>query len=248
MDRERAGRSTRELASRRRKANIQILAIAIAALAILAALTLFSKPLGLGTGGALLFLVFAFAIKSCVEAESNRIEKMQRRAIRGARAEELVASILDNLGEGFLVLHDIPSPYGNIDHIVISQQSGIFLLETKAHGGRVSTLNGQLLVNGHPPEKDFVAQALRNTYWLREQIQSIVKTRAWIIPVIVFTNAFVQPGPPIKNVLIVNKKYLPVVLCRPMAKAQNSVIWDNREQIRKALYASQEAVVSKAAR
>jgi hypothetical protein len=50
------------------------------------------------------------------------------------------------------VIHDVVSPYGNIDHIVLNAQGGIFLIETKAHGGRVSVVDGRLLVNGHDPE------------------------------------------------------------------------------------------------
>ncbi|MGQ9850611.1 MAG: nuclease-related domain-containing protein [Aggregatilineaceae bacterium] len=244
----RAGRSTRQLAERRRRANLLMLITGLSATLVLLILILLSKPLGVGSGGVLALLLAVWLIKQLVEAESKQVDRMERRALRGAKAEELVGSILDDLGEDFLALHDIPSPYGNIDHVVISRRSGVFLIETKAHGGRVSTVNGQLLINGHQPEKDFIAQAVRNTYWLRDQIQKATNIRPWIIPIIVFTNAFVEPGPPIKNVLIVNKKYLPRVLCRPIAKAQNSVLWNNRKQIQEALYTAQEPIPSRAAR
>ncbi len=157
------------------------------------------------------------------------------RAIRGAKGEEKIGSILDGLGEDYLIIHDIESPYGNIDHIVISKQSGVFLLETKAHGGRVSVNDGHLLVNGHNPEKDFIAQALNNTYWLKETIGNTINIQVWISPIVVFTNAFVERTAPIKGVTIINKRFLLNILQRSNAKSQNSAIWESRDKILKTL-------------
>ena len=112
-------------------------------------------------------------------------------------------------------MHDIESPYGNIDHIVIGKNAGIFLLETKAHGGKVEVNGETLLVNGKLPEKDFIAQALRNSYWLRDEISQIVGDKPWITPILVFTNAFVPPTRPVKGVSIINKKYLLNFLQKP---------------------------------
>jgi len=103
-------------------------------------------------------------------------------------------------------------------------------------------VEGQLLVNGHAPEKNFIAQTLKNTYWLRDEIQRVTDAQAWIIPLIVFTNAFVEPSPPIKNVLVVNKKYLLTVLHRSNGNRYASAIWDQRERIQSALYGIGEAV------
>ena len=52
--------------------------------------------------------------------------------------------------------------------------------------------DGHLLVNGHDPEKEFIAQTLNNTYWLKEKVHAVVNVEAWIIPILVFTNAFVE--------------------------------------------------------
>lgn len=108
-------------------------------------------------------------------------------------------------------------------------------METKAHGGRVSVTNGQLLVNGHDPEKDFIAQTLNNTYWLREKIGSLINSQVWIVPVIVFTNAFVEGAVPIKGIRVINKKFLLKTLQRSSTRPQNSAIWENREKIRNRL-------------
>jgi hypothetical protein len=36
-------------------------------------------------------------------------------------------------------------------------------------------------VNGHDPEKDFIAQCLRNAFWVRDQIQSLIGVKPWKI-------------------------------------------------------------------
>ena len=115
--------------------------------------------------------------------------------------------MLEGLDDRFLVFHDLPSPYGNIDHLVISKQA-VFLVETKAHGGRVSVVKGQILVNQRPPEKDFIAQVLRNTAWLREQLKEKLHTKIWIKPILVFTNASVENSAQIRSVQVIPKASL----------------------------------------
>jgi hypothetical protein len=65
----------------------------------------------------------------------DRSVKEERRAAWGAKGEELIGSILEELDEGYLVQHNLLSPFGNIDHLVLGKDSGLFLVETKAHGG-----------------------------------------------------------------------------------------------------------------
>ncbi len=120
----------------------------------------------------------------------------------------------------------------NIDRIVISQRSGIFLLETKSHRGTVTTTESEILVNERSPEKDFVAQALKNSYWLRDETERLLKIKPWITPVVVFTKAFVKFGKPVKGVRVVNRKFLIQTLQTERGNsASTSIIWANREQL-----------------
>jgi len=198
------------------------------------------KVAGAGIIGVFGLLILVRFLTDYMDVRARRMRKEERRAARGARAEERIGAILDELGEDYFVLHDVSSLYGNIDHIVICKYGGVFLIETKAHGGRVYVSNGQLLVNGHEPEKDFIAQALRNTYWLRDRICDEINVKIWITPVLVFTNAFVERTAPIKGVNIINKRYLPNVLQRSNTRTQNLAAWENRERIQEALYATSD--------
>jgi hypothetical protein len=177
-------------------------------------------------------LVLIRIVPDFIERIADRKFKEEKRANRGAKGEEKIGEVLADLSDDFYVLNDIKSPYGNIDHIVIGKNSGVFLIETKAHGGKVEGDGENLLINGKPPEKDFIAQALRNTYWLRDELSQIVGSKPWITPIIVFTNAFVSPMRTIKGVNIINKKYLLNVLNK--TKRPNSVnakAWDQKETI-----------------
>jgi hypothetical protein len=125
------------------------------------------------------------------------------------------------------VLHDVDNPYGNIDHLVISRQAGIFMVETKSHRGTITTTEREILLNGHAPEKNFVAQSLRNSYWVCDEAERVIGQKPWIAAVVVFTNAFVKAGKPVKGVRVTNKKYLLNLLQKPTrASVTNALVWE----------------------
>ncbi len=232
----RAGQSTREIAQKRYESRVRFVLLMTGIALLVLVLISGSKVLGVGGFGVLGLFVLVRLIMDYTKAEARRMMREERRAIRGARAEERIGSILDSLGEDYFVLHDIVSPYGNIDHIVITKQGGIFLIETKAHGGKIFVVSGQLLVNGHEPEKDFIAQALKNTYWFRDTIKAVINAEPWVTPIVVFTNAFVERTPPVKGVRVINKKYLLNVLQQSNSWVQNLAVWESRERIREACF------------
>jgi hypothetical protein len=226
------------MADKRYRSRAWFVLIATAAVLLILVAVFKSTAWGIGGLGVLGLFILARFIMNYTETRARRMVKEERRAIRGAKAEEKIGVVLDSLGENYLVIHDVTSPYGNVDHIVIGKENGVFLIETKAHGGRVSIVDGRLLVNGHEPEKDFIAQALKNTYWLRDRIRSAISVEVWITPVLVFTNAFVERTAPIKGVVIINKKYLPNVLQRPNSRARTLLVWERRKAILEALQGS----------
>lgn len=231
-----AGKSTHEMASRRRSSAI-IMSLLALGMVILVYLALQNhKALGISGIGVLILFMLLRIIPDITETKVKRKKKEERRAVRGAIAEERVGDLLEELSEDYCVFHDIESPYGNIDHIVLGKYSGVFLIETKSHGGKVSIVDGRLLVNGKLPEKDFIAQALMNTYWLRDRISEIVGVKVWITPIIVFTNAFVSPTKPVKGVSVINKKYLHDLINKTNRSGVTAAkLWEIREDIEEIL-------------
>jgi hypothetical protein len=239
-----AGKSTRKMAGRRRRIAIWIAFIGFIIIVVIS-LYVF-KNYRLWVGGGTIFLVFVlFGIPFFTRLLDNILAKKlkeEKRAIRGARSEEKIGEILAELSEDFLVLHDIESPYGNIDHIVFSKKNGVFLIETKSHGGQVAVEDDTLLVNGKPPEKDFIAQILNNTYWLKQEISNLIGPAPWITPLLVFTNAFVVASKPIKNIRVINKKYLLISLNKFAGKKglANDQIWEQKGKIAQKLVANEK--------
>lgn len=232
----RAGKSTREMANKRRQSALWTILFGIMVLVGLWVVLKYSKGFGIGGIGILILLFLIRIVPDWTKGKADRNFKEEKRAIRGAEAEEEIDELLEDLSDDYYVLNDIESPYGNIDHIVISKNAGIFLVETKAHGGKVEVVRETILVNGELPEKDFIAQALRNSYWLRDEISQIVGSKPWITPIIVFTNAFVSPTRPIKGVRIVNKKYLLNTLYKTgNPNSTNAQMWDQKETIENRL-------------
>lgn len=227
-----AGSSTRQMAQKRRRVTYLILLGVLILIIGLAIVYGNRKTLGLGGGAVMLIILLIRILPDLIEKPINRRIKKARRADRGAIAEENIGDLLAELGEDILILHDVACPYGNIDHVVIGKNSGVFLLETKAHGGKVQLLPDSLLVNGKPSEKDFIAQTLRNTYWLRDELENVVGKKVWITSIIVFTNAFVPFGKPIKGIHIINKKFLPGMLQKQARSTPELItIWNARDQI-----------------
>jgi hypothetical protein len=235
-----AGKSTRKMAGKRRHSAIWIAIIGFIVIAFIGLYTMTNYRNWVGGGVAvlvLLFIGYPILTKLLTRSVDKKL-KEEKRAIRGARSEEKIGEMLAGLPEGFLVLHDIESPYGNIDHIVISRKNGVFLIETKAHGGKVTAEDDTVLVNGKMPEKDFIAQALNNSYWLKKEISDLIGPTPWITPILVFTNAFVEYSKPIKNVRVINKKYLISALNKEGSKnSSNDQIWEQRGKISQKLVA-----------
>jgi hypothetical protein len=231
----RAGRSTRDMADRRHRLAWLSLLLMLGAAGLM--FLGIANAGSLGIVGVLLVLVLGQLLFDRYEADGLRTLDERDRANRGAVAEERIGSSLDDLGEDYLVLHDIRSAYGNVDHIAICKTGSVFLIETKSHPGHVSVVNGQLLVNGHEPEKDFIAQAINNTFWLKKRIREAIGVDVWVTSVIVFTKAFVERGTVLRTVTVVNQRYLSDVLHGQNSGTKRLPVWENRARIREALLA-----------
>lgn len=85
------------------------------------------SPLFVGSELALLVTMFLV---------SRLVLPLLDRRDRGATGEEQVGGLLDQLDDGWKVIHDATLGYGNVDHIVVGP-AGLFTVETKSHPGPV---------------------------------------------------------------------------------------------------------------
>lgn len=227
--RKRPGESARDIADGiyLKRAGVALVGM----LGLLLCLKLLPVLAGAGMGAMLVLIVLMKAIASTVESKAKAYRKEERKAERGARAEEAIVDVLGNLEGQHDVFHDVDTGHGDIDHIVLSRDHGVFVVETKSHFGEVTVRNGALLIDGQPPEKDFIAQVLRNTMWLKQRIKETTGLDPWIQPVIVFTRAFVREWKPVRGILLRNQKYLVETIEKTRANQSiTSRLWTLHEQ------------------
>lgn len=109
---------------------------------------------------------------------------------RWEAAEEKVGRLLSKfLLDGYLVLNNIPFPYGNLDHLVIRPDLKTFLIETKSHYGTVTWNGRHLLVNKRRFSSNPIGQINRSIRWLRNMLGLLFGRKPWIVSILVFPNA-----------------------------------------------------------
>jgi hypothetical protein len=231
-----AGGSTHKMADKRYRDLLIYGFIIIGLFALLLAMVNNSKTLGIGGTGLLVILLLMKFLPNTFLKRLDKKGKEVTRARKGANAEERVDDLFAGLTDQYFIINDVVSKFGNIDHVIIKKNAGIFLIETKSHHGKVNVQAKTLFLNGHLPEKDFISQTLNNAYWLRGRIKLIFEYNVWIYPIIVFTNAFVPFAPPIKGIHIVNIKFLISTLEKTNNNnTLNEQLWNKRESIFKLL-------------
>lgn len=173
----------------------------------------------------LAFLIY-FLLNYILKFEKDSRKKKATYA-KGAKGELAVGIILETLGDEFKVWHDVPGKYGNIDHVVLSKKGQIFMIETKAHSGRVKLQGERVLINVKEPEKDMIRQCLGNLFDLRDVVQGCTGETVFVGAILVFTNAFVEFGKPIKNIVVTNKKYLKSAIANMMKRMKDDPkVWE----------------------
>ena len=126
----------------------------------------------------------------------DQIERERLRYVAGATGADRVAWLLDNLSDQHFVLHDVPTPTGNLDHVVIGPQ-GVFVIETKNWRGVVTADgSGELRLNGQPAERPYLRQLVRRTTEAREALRHYpFEFHCVFQTVCVFTSASVNVPP-----------------------------------------------------
>lgn len=240
-----AGKSTRQLEAGwqiRRKL------IGLAAIGLIFIVSVLSVLYFLGnrtsmfqTGGLLLLCVSFLIMKAAERIAGPEMDKLfwhERRAHRGAMAEEKIGALLDGLAENYTVQHDVNTGHGNIDHLVFRRDGAVFLIETKSHSGWITRHADELRRNGQLLEKDFIQQALVNISWLKKILKGRTGFEPWIHAAVVFTDAHVEKHLKLKNVDVFNARYLTGWLERAEGNPRASVfLWPQVESLKSELAA-----------
>jgi hypothetical protein len=118
------------------------------------------------------------------------IERMNFR--KGAVGEAVIGYILEGFPDDYRVIHDLTTPFGNIDHVVIGP-SGAYLIDTKNWKGVVSADgNGELLLNGKPTDKPQVKHLSQTIMSMKEKIKVLGGLDPFVRGVFAFPSARVE--------------------------------------------------------
>lgn len=142
---------------------------------------------------------------------NNRNRQPSRRTeqTRWEAAEKEVGRLLTALlWDGYLILNDVPFPYGNLDHVVIRQDGVIFLIETKSHRGRVTWNGKQLQINKRCFATNPICQVNRSIRWIRHTTKQLFGRNLWIVSILVFPNADVLINRSVKRINVLNSNDL----------------------------------------
>ena len=133
----------------------------------------------------------------------KKVIKQIRFINSGIAAEKAVGQFLEQFrSQGYQVIHDIPVEAGdkkfNIDHLLIGPK-GIFTVETKSwrkplKGQCIVVYDGQkVLVNGHAPDRDPIAQAMGQAAWVRDYLKSCTALSfVPVTPIVVYPGWFIN--------------------------------------------------------
>lgn len=119
-----------------------------------------------------------------------------------------VYMMLRRLSKDYRVFDRVPTVEGTIDHVVVSRQGVAFAISLKTHPGRIRFEGDTLLIDGQPPEKDFLGQCLRNAYWVKEKIREQTGREIVAHPILVFARAFVDTHEPVRGVQVISARNL----------------------------------------
>lgn len=146
--------------------------------------------------GALLFFAYGFY-------EYRRHFHAREKARDGLLAERVTGMQLNRLvAQGCMVMHDIPSDTGNIDHVVISPR-GVYVVETKSFRkprdagkdrnspGHQVRFDGQLLRFPDFATRKPIDQCLQHADWLRRTLRDAIKQEVPVVATVALPGWFV---------------------------------------------------------
>lgn len=132
----------------------------------------------------------------------------------GMEGEQAVGQTLERMrAYGYEVFHDIPAEDFNVDHVLIGP-AGVFVIETKTvskpiRGDFHVRYDGErVLVNGHTPDRNPLAQARAVADHVRKLLANTLERQIAVRPVVLYPGWFVEKQPRGVEVWVLNPKAL----------------------------------------
>lgn len=139
-----------------------------------------------------IFIIAAPLISKYINRKIDRLEKEKIDFRKGATGEALIGYVLEGFPDEYRVIHDLTTPFGNIDHVVVGP-SGAYVIDTKNWKGVVSADgNGELLQNGKPTQKPEIKNLSRTIMSIKEKIKVLSSLDPYVQGVFAFPSAYIE--------------------------------------------------------
>ena len=126
---------------------------------------------------------------------------------KGARGEEKVSGILENLPDSYHVFNDFTVGRNHIDHVVAGP-GGVFAIETKFWNGKVTVEDGHVLLDGQLPDRSPLNQAIREATLVRNALVA-AGWKGLVTPVVAFaSDSFDAHRANLRGTIIINSNEL----------------------------------------
>jgi len=133
------------------------------------------------------WVLWKFFAKKFRSLENNRINFR-----KGVMGEVIIGYILEGFPDDYRVIHDLSTPFGNIDHVVIGP-TGAYVIDAKNWKGVVGADgNGELLVNGKPTQKPEVKNLTRRIMRIKEKINVLSSMDPYVQGIFAFPSAYIE--------------------------------------------------------
>jgi len=133
--------------------------------------------------------------------------RLVERYFKGARGEEKVAGLLEQLPDSYHVFNDFVACGCHVDHVVAGP-AGVFSIETKNWSGKVTVEEGGILVSGRLPDRSPLLQTEKEATLVRNELGK----RGWkgsVTPVLVFaSDTFEARIAEIRGTVVLNSNHL----------------------------------------
>ncbi|MBN2654044.1 MAG: NERD domain-containing protein [Nitrospirae bacterium] len=111
---------------------------------------------------------------------------------KGVIGEAVVGYLLDIFPDDYYVIHDLTTPFGNLDHVVVGP-TGAYIIDAKNWRGVVTAnKNGELFLNGNPTHRQEIKNLWRRIIGVKEKIKILSSMDPFIRGLFVFTSAHVD--------------------------------------------------------
>jgi hypothetical protein len=141
------------------------------------------------------FLLLISLIGRIVTRQMGEHEKERLNFLKGATGEQAAARKIDDLPDDYCVIHDLATPFGNLDHVIVGP-TGVFILETKNWKGTIAADGkGDILCNNTPPGKATIKPLIARMMSVRDKVKTLCDAKQdlpYFDALLVFPSAHVE--------------------------------------------------------